>query len=177
MASAERSGGLIFLVDNEWKPSADEENPPITAMLGAWRVSADGTRGRFQPNPLYLPSTPDSPPDPVDAVLRKLATGEFDPEHLPEVLAEVMYGIALDERGVAMVRAAPDGTPAVLVTTAYVHRDRVDAAHWRNITLAQLAEALPADGVHVLVNPGAPHSLLVLADSVRKAAADHAVLR
>ncbi|MFC5287865.1 type VII secretion system-associated protein [Actinokineospora guangxiensis] len=176
MASAEQ-GGLIFLVDNEWRPEEEGQNPPITAMLGAWRVSADGFRGRFQPNPLYLPSTPDSPPDPVDAVLRKLASGEFDPEHLPEVLAEVRYGIALDERGVAVVRPAPDGTPAVLVTTAYAHRDRVDAARWRDVTLVQLADALPATGVHVLVNPGAPHSLLVLADSIRKAAADHAVLR
>lgn len=171
----ESPGGLIFLIDSAWRPTEEAPNPPLTALMGAWRVTGDGDRGRFQPNPLYLPSTPDSPLDPVDAVLGLLARGEFDADQLPEVLCEVMFGVALDEQGVAIVRRAPDGMPAVLVTTAYGHRDRVDAAGWRNVTVTQLAAALPARGVDVLLNPGAPTSMRVLADAVRAAAAsEHA---
>jgi hypothetical protein len=169
--TAEEQGGLFFLVDSAWRPTEEASQPPVTAMIGAWRVLPDGTRGRFQPNPLYLPSTPGSPLDPVDAVLGLLARGEFDADQLPEVLSDVVFGIALDEQGVAIVRHAPDGVPSVLVTTSYGHRDRVGAASWRSVTLAELAAALPERGVDVLLNPGATTSLRVLADAVRAAVA------
>ncbi|MFL6124416.1 type VII secretion system-associated protein [Actinophytocola sp.] len=169
-ADESTGGGVFFLIDPAWQPTEEGEATPVTSVIGAWPVTEAG-RGRFQPNPLYLPSTKDSPLDPVDAVLRLLARGEFDPDQLPEVLSDVMLGIALDEQGVAIVRHAPDGVPAVLVTTSYGHRLRIDAAGWRNVTLTQLAEALPARGVDVLLNPGAPTSMRVLADAVRAVAA------
>jgi hypothetical protein len=169
-ATDESTGGVYFLIDSAWEPTEEGQDTPVTSIIGAWPVT-DGVRGRFQPNPLYLPSTKDSPLDPVDGVLGLLARGEFDPDQLPEVLGDVTLAIALDEQGVAIVRRAPDGAPSVLVTTSYGHRDRVEAAGWRNVTLAQLAEALPARGVDVLLNPGAPRSMRVLADAVRAAAA------
>jgi hypothetical protein len=169
-ATDESTGGVYFLIDPAWQPTEAGSTTPLTSIIGAWPVT-DGVRGRFQPNPLYLPATKDSPLDPVDAVLGLLSRGEFDPDQLPEVLGDVMLGIALDEQGVAIVRRAPDGVPAVLVTTSYGHRDRVEAAGWRNVTLAQLAVALPSRGVDVLLNPGAPRSMRVLADAVRAAAA------
>jgi hypothetical protein len=169
-STEEGQGHLMFLVDPEWRPNEETgTTTPMTAIIGVWPVDEDGTRGKFQPNPIYFPSTPDSPLDPVDAVLGRLAAGEFDPDLLPEVLYDVMFGIALDERGVAIVRHAPDGVPAVLVTTSYGHRDRVDAPQWRNVTVHQLAEALPARGVDVLLNPGARTSMRVLAEVIREA--------
>lgn len=167
--AGEPGSGVYFLIDEAWQPTEDAPDTPITAIIGAWPLN-DGVRGRFQPNPLYFPSTKDSPLDPVDAVLGRLARGEFDADLLPEVLGDVVLGIALDEQGIAIVRRAPDGVPAVLVTTSYGHRERVDAAGWRNVTLTQLAQALPARGVDVLLNPGAPTSMRVLADAVRAAA-------
>lgn len=173
MTGETREGGLLFLIDPEWRPARDEPQPPVTALLGAWRVTGDGgdgTIGKFQPNPLYVPSTPDSPLDPVDAALGALGRGECDVEQVAQVMAGVMFGVALDEHGAALIRQAPDGVPSVLVTTAHAHRDRVEAAAWRAVTLAQLAAALPTHGVDVLINPGARTSIRVLADAVRAAA-------
>jgi hypothetical protein len=164
-------GGLLLLIDSAWAPTEDVPEPPLTAVIGTWPLTPDGARGRFQPNPVHRPSTTDSPLDPVDAALGLLARNEFDADQLPAVLSDVMLGIAVDERGIAIVARAPDGVPAVLVTTSYGHRDRVEAAGWRDVTLAQLAEALPARGVDVLLNPGAPASMRVLADAVRAAGA------
>jgi hypothetical protein len=164
-------GGLLLLIDSEWAPTEEAPDPPMEALLGAWLVKPDGVRGRFQPNPVYRPSNPDSPLDPVDAVLGLLARGEIGADQLPAVLCDVVFGVAVDERGIAIVRPAPDGVPAVVVTTAYGHRDRVGAAGWRDVTLAQLADALPARGVDVLLNPGASASMRVLADAIRAAAA------
>lgn len=169
--TGESRDGLLFLIDSAWRPTDDMPSPPLTALLGAWRVTEDGFRGKFQPNPIYLPSTPDSPLDPVDALLGLLGRGAAVADQLPDVLSDVMFGLALDEQGIAIVRPAPDGVPSVLVTTAYAHRDRVDTAGWRNVTLEQLAQALPARGVDVLINPGAPASMRVLADVFRATAA------
>jgi hypothetical protein len=167
----EPQGGLLLLIDSEWAPTDEAPDPPMEAVIGAWLVNPDGVRGRFQPNPVYRPSKPDSPLDPVDAVLGLLAHGELGADLLPAVLCDVMLGVAVNEQGIAIVRPAPDGVPAVLVTTSYGHRARVDAAGWRDVTLVQLAAALPARGVDVLLNPGAPASMRVLADAVRAAAA------
>lgn len=167
----EPESGLLLLIDSEWAPSEEAPSPPMDAVVGAWLVNPDGVRGAFQPNPAYRPSKPDSPLDPVDAVLGLLARGEIGADLLPSVLCDVMFSVAVDEQGIAIVRPAPDGVPSVLVTSSYGHRDRVDAAGWRNVTLTQLASALPAQGVDVLLNPGAPASMRVLADVVRAAAA------
>lgn len=168
----DQEGGLILLLDPAWEPTEDEPSPPVTVAIGAWPLSPDGTRGHFQPNPAYVPSTPDSPLDPVDAALHMLARGEFDADELPAVLGDVVFGVAVDDDGNAIVRRAPDGVPAMLVTTSYGHRDRVDATGWVNVTLAELADGLPEQGVDVLLNPGAPTSMRLLAAAVRAAAAD-----
>jgi hypothetical protein len=172
--TGESRNGLLFLIDPEWRPTEKEPSPPITALIGAWRVTedgGDGTLGRFQPNPIYLPSTPDSPLDPVDAVLRALARGECDTDQVAAVMFGVMFGVALDDQGKAIVARAPDGAPSVLVATAHAYRDRVtEAASWRDVTLPQLARALPPHGVDVLINPGARTSMRVQADAFRAAA-------
>ncbi|GAA1027217.1 MULTISPECIES: type VII secretion system-associated protein [Amycolatopsis] len=164
-------GGLMVLVDLEWKPTGETPDPPLEVLLGAWVVSPEGERGVFQPNPVYRPRRPDSPLDPIDAILRMLAKGEDVAELLLALLSEVLVGIAVDERGVALVRPAPDGVPSVLVTTSPGHRVRVDGVPgWANVTVRRLAEALPRSGVDVLLNPGGPAAMRLLADTVRDAA-------
>lgn len=157
--------GLLLLIDQEWQPTDDQPDPPVEALLGAWEVGADGQPGRFQPNPVYRPRSPNSPLDPVDAMLRHLAeTGTGD---LPSVLSSATLGIAVDEQGVALVRPAPDGIPSVLVATAYGHRHVEGVPHWADITVRQLATALPATDVDVLLNPGAPTSMRLEAAAIR----------
>jgi len=167
-------GSLMLLIDPAWEPTEEVPEPPVKVLLGAWLVTADGGRGRFQANPVYEPATVDSPLDPVDAVLRLIARDKSGDQQLGSllstVLRDVMLCIALDDQGVALVRPAPDGVPSVLVTTAPGHRRRLKVPAWVDVTVEQLAAALPARGVDVLLNPGAPASMRVLADVIRDAA-------
>lgn len=156
--------GLLLLIDEAWRPTEEEPDPPMTALLGAWEVE-DGQPGRFQPNPVYRPLLPNSPLDPVDAVLRRLPESADD---LPSVLRTATLAIAVDEQGVALVRPAPDGVPAVLVATAYGHR--LPDVRWADITVRQLAKALPG-GVDVLLNPAGPAPMRLLASAIRDIAA------
>lgn len=164
-------GGLLLLIDPGWSSTEDTSIPPAEVLLGAWVVTADGERGPFQPNPVYRPAGQDSPLDPVDAVLRRLAQGEQAADLLPSVLRDVTVAIAVDDEGVALVRPAPDGVPSVLVTTSFGHRTRLDVPGWANLTIGQLADALPESGVDVLLNPGGPAAMRVHAGSVRAIAA------
>ncbi|ALG10352.1 type VII secretion system-associated protein [Kibdelosporangium phytohabitans] len=171
MTEDDTLGNLLLLIDPAWAPDEGSDETPVESMIGAWLVNPDGTCGWFQPNPVYRPANPNSPLDPVDAVLGMIAREETGAAGLlPAVLADMTFGVALDEEGTAIVQLAPDGMPSVLVTTSYGHRDRVEAAGWRNTTLAELAAALPSQGVDVLLNPGASTSMRLLADAVREAA-------
>ncbi|GAA1991462.1 type VII secretion system-associated protein [Amycolatopsis minnesotensis] len=171
MSEATEQARVWALVDPGWTATDEVPEPPIEALVGAWPLAPDGGRGLFQPNPGYRPSTPDSPLDPVDAVIGAIARDEADAEQLPALLREVTFGVAVDDQGVVIVRPAPDGVPSALVTTSHGHRDRVAAAGWLTVSLAELADALPDQGVDVLLNPGAPNSLRLLADAVRATAA------
>ncbi|MFD9964186.1 type VII secretion system-associated protein [Amycolatopsis sp. NPDC058986] len=172
MSDAAEQNQMVALIDPGWTATEEVPEPPIESLVGAWPLLPDGDRGLFLPNPAYRPSTPDSPLDPVDAALGLISRGEADAELLPELLRKAVFGVAVDEEGVTIVRPAPDGVPSALVTTAFGHRDRVTAADWLPMTLPQLAEALPSHGVDVLLNPGAPTSMRLLADAVRAAAAE-----
>ncbi|MEV6232731.1 type VII secretion system-associated protein [Saccharopolyspora shandongensis] len=162
----------VFLVDPAWQEQGgDPRQPPRQAVVGGWHVEADGTTGRFHTNPDYVPSGPGSPTDPVDATLRLVNKGEADAEALLATLREAVFGIAVDEEHNPVVAPAPDGVASMLVTTAPAHRRRVRVAGWREATAAELAGMLPAEGVDVLINPGAPASMRILAAALRKAAA------
>jgi hypothetical protein len=164
---------LLLLIDPAFAQSEGEEEVPAYVVLGAWLVDDAGNPSRFHPNPEYRPSAPDSPLDPVDAVLRALADGQNVADQLPVVLRDIVLGIATEEDGTAVIRPAPDGVPSVQVTTSYGHRAPVgDDVHWLHVTIEQLAEALPAQGVDVLLNPGSPASMRVLADAIRVVAID-----
>jgi hypothetical protein len=161
---------LVMLVDPTWSATPESPEPTIGMIVGGWFVQPDGTTGPFEPNPAYEPSHPDSPTDPVDAVLQLLARQESSAEALVSVLKDVRLAVALGDDAAAIVTPAPDEVPCVLVATAPPHRARVDAASWREVSLAELAAALPDSGIDVLLNPGGPASMRLLADVVRDAA-------
>lgn len=152
---------LLVLTDPAW--TAGDDDPPVEAVIGAWAVDDDGSRGRFQPNPVYRPSDPDGPLDPIDALLLKVARGEADPAQLPAALDDVLLGVALDDSDALIVRPAPDGVPTLQVATSYGHRPRVGAPRWSNATLRELAAA----GVDLLLNPGARTSMRVPLDVIQ----------
>lgn len=167
---------LLVLVDPAFEESAEAPDPPPQSVIGAWPVAPDGTTGRFRPNPVHVPSSPDVPSDPVDAVLRLLARDEGEVEDLLAVLGEVDLDVALDPDAVVLVVPAPDGQLCVLATTAPRHRAAVlDAvgppvASWRGVGLTEVAAALPEQGVDVLLNPYGPAPMRVAAAAVRDAA-------
>lgn len=164
-------GRWSFIVDPAWQPTDDDDNdPPLEAVVGAWFVDADGNVGMFQPNPAYKPSQEDFPTDPVDAAVQLVARGDGDSSELLGSMHAVMYGIALNDEGAAIVAPAPDEAPSLLVTTSPAHRSRVYADNWAELTLVQLADLLPEEGVDVLINPGAPASMRLLASAVKQAA-------
>jgi hypothetical protein len=160
-------GDWSYIVDPAWQPAEEGDEPPAEAVVGGWFVRDDGEVSLFRPNPGYEPSSPGLPTDPVDAALQHLAAEDGDGADLLSALADVLLGVAVDERGMALVAPAPDGVPSVLVATAPPHRSRVDTPAWREVTVTELAAALPAQGVDVLLNPGAPASTRLTADAIR----------
>ncbi|MEV7043870.1 type VII secretion system-associated protein [Amycolatopsis sp. NPDC051061] len=164
------AGELLLLFDPAFTLDG-QETVPEHVVLGAWFVDEAGTPSRFHPNPHYRPSSPDSPLDPVDAVLRALAAGEDVADRLPVVLRDTVLGIATAEDGTALVRPAPDSVPSVQVATSHGHRAHVgDAVRWLDVTVEQLAAALPPHGVDVLLNPGSAAAMRLFADAVRELA-------
>jgi hypothetical protein len=170
--SPDSSGEWSFMVDPAWAPAAEGEEPPFEAVVGGWFIREEGAASLFRPNPTYVPSRPDLPTDPVDVAMHHLARRDRDGEDLLTALAGVLLGVAVDEQGMALVAPAPDDVPSVLVATAPAHRARVDAPGWREVTVAELAAALPPQGVDVLLNPGAPMSTRLTADAVRDSVAN-----
>jgi hypothetical protein len=167
----------VLLVDPAWQPGTAEgaadgtgvAGPPLAAVVGGWLAGADGTVGRFEANPAYEPSGPESPTDPLDAALRLMALGEVDFDRLSAVLRESAFSVALGAQGEPLIAPSPDDVPSLLVTTAPVHRARVRAQSWQLCTAAELAGLLREAGVDVLINPGAPASTRLLAESVERA--------
>ncbi|TDD55073.1 type VII secretion system-associated protein [Saccharopolyspora elongata] len=161
-----------LVIDPAWQPESDEDEPPNEAVLGSWQIGADGTVSAFQANPDYVPSREDSATDPVDAVLQLVARGDYSGEALLEAMRDALLLIALDDESNAVVTLSPDEVPSVLVATSPVHARRVDVPTWHEITAQALADSLPDEGVDVLLNPGAPMSMRVLASSLKHAMAD-----
>jgi hypothetical protein len=154
-----------MMLDPGWQPRHPDEQPPVEAMVGGWRLDENGNPGPFEPNPKYVPSSADSPTDPADAVLRLVADGKESVDSVLPVIKDALLEIAAEE-GQPLVGPAPDGAPCVAVVTAPAHRQRVDAAEWYQLTAEQLLGALPAD-VDILINPGAHGSMRLLASALR----------
>ncbi|SDY29060.1 hypothetical protein SAMN05216215_102362 [Saccharopolyspora shandongensis] len=169
VAEGEPVDQWVVLIDPEWEPEQEQQQPPETAIVGSWYMDSDGSLRDFRPNRAYEPSSPDSPTDPVDATLRLVMRGELA---VPELLASLPGShlvIGLDEENIPIVTRAPDGKPSVLVLTAYAHAQRLTVPVWAEATAEELADALPEEGVDVLLNPGAPASTRIGAQEFRDA--------
>lgn len=162
----------VLLVDPAWRPPSGVDEVPAPEpgrVVGGWLARADGSIGGFEPNPAYVPSGPESPADPLDAVLRLLARGEADAGLLAAVYRQTGFALALDAAGEPLTAPSPDGVPCLLVTSAPVHRARVRTAGWRAASPAELGELLAArPGTDLLVNPGAPGCTRLPAETVRE---------
>ena len=160
---------LLVMLDPEWQPVDDGDVPPDESVLGGWRVDADGAMHRFEPNPGYRPMSSESPTDPADAALRLVVQGDADGERLLAVLDDVLFAIAVNDNGSAVIVPSPDNVPSVLVATAPRRRIGVDVPGWlENMTLRELAQVLPGNGVDVLLNPGAPYSMRLLTAAIKE---------
>ncbi|MQY24956.1 type VII secretion system-associated protein [Nocardia aurantia] len=159
----------VFLIDPAWQPAEEGDRPPAEAVVGGWFVDAAGEVGRFHANPDYEPSTETSPTDPVDATLQLVTQGKAGSDELMSTLREAVVGVAVDEDDNPVVDASPDGVPCVLVTTAPAHRDRIEVQRWAEVHAVELAAALPDEGIDVLLNPGAPASMRLIASAVKEA--------
>jgi hypothetical protein len=174
----------VFLIDPSWQAAAPEraeggaEKPPLEAVLGGWFVAEDGATSRFHANPDYEARTPDSPTDPVDAVLRLVVRGESEPDQLLDVMAESVFGLAVNAENTPVVVMSPDDVPCVIAATAPAHSRRIaeveglqDVEAWAEVDLGQLVGVLPEEGVDVLLNPGATSSMRLIAATLREVAA------
>ncbi|WP_328615614.1 type VII secretion system-associated protein [Amycolatopsis sp. NBC_00355] len=156
----------VLLVDPAWSP--EPSAPDRTHVVGGWPALADGSIGDFEPNPAYEPSGPDSPADPLDAVLRLLSAGDAEFEQVASVFRQVTTAVALDATGSPLTAPSPDGVPCLLVATAPAHRGRVRTAGWLAVDAEELAALLSArPGTDLLLNPGAVGCTRLPADTVR----------
>lgn len=157
----------VFLTGPAWQDNGDP--PPPDAVVGGWAVDPDGVTGSFRANPAYVPSVEALPTDPVDACLRLVNQGAADGDQLLTAICTTELAIAIDDEGTAVVVPAPDGEPAVMVATAPSHHHQVSNVSWLATTAADLAVALPDEGVDVLINPGAADSVRVVAGALKAA--------
>ncbi|MEW2592588.1 type VII secretion system-associated protein [Micromonospora aurantiaca] len=160
---------FVFLLDPEW-PAGEDDEPPFEAVLGVWQVGEDGEVGDFRGNPDYRRHFPDSPADPLDALLRMVAAaGAVRPAHLRAVLRASPLHLAVNGDGRPLVVHAPDDERCVVVATGEPHREPVPAPGWRLLDLAELAAV--AGDRDVLVNPGGPAPARLAAAFLRETAA------
>ena len=155
------------LLDPAWQPRSDGEQPPPHAIAGGWPLAPDGSRGRFEPNPDFVPAARTTPTDPVDAVLRLIAEGRTQVDELIPTVRDAVLEIALSEDGFPLVGPAPDDAPCVAVVTAPSHRkDMAAVERWGSVTAEDLLDLLPPR-TDILLNPDGPAPMRLLASALR----------
>ncbi|WAL66532.1 type VII secretion system-associated protein [Amycolatopsis cynarae] len=157
----------FLLMDPAWHPAAENDPPPIEAVVGLWPVEDEGKIGKFRANPEYVPKDGNSPSDPLDAVLRLVLQGRAEAEHIQLMLRDTLFDIAMNGDGRPLITKSPDGILCVVVATGAPHRRRVAAPDWRRIDLDELVELL-ADEVDVLFNPGGPAAVRLTGELMRE---------
>ncbi|EQD82328.1 hypothetical protein A8924_5848 [Saccharopolyspora erythraea NRRL 2338] len=155
----------FLLMDPAWSPTADEPDPPVSAIVGVWPLE-DGAVGKFRPNPGYEPSDENSPSDPVDAVLRMMVRASADADQLRLILRDSVFDLAMNGDGRPLVTRSPDDVLCAVVATSEPHRLRITSPSWRRVDIDELVELL-ADDADVLFNPGGPATVRLVGGFIR----------
>lgn len=159
----------FVLLDPDWQPGTSTESPPADAIVGGWRMLEDDTIGPFEPNPVYTPRSESTPTDPVDALLRLIASGRLDlGDDLIARIRDSVIEIGCDAADQMLVGVAPDGAPCIPVVTAAVHKQSVDIEHWVPVLGAMLPEVVPP-GIDILLNPGGSAQFRLITSALRPA--------
>lgn len=156
-----RQGDWFVLPAPSWDSDGPSATPPPEATVGGWMVEEDGTIGPFEPNPGYRPAD-DTPSDPIDAMLRLIATGEELGDELVATIRHSVVEIGCDTDNTPLIGAAPDGAPCVVVATAAVQKQALDVDSWVR-TLGSDLPRIVHQGVSIMLNPSgvAPFRLLI----------------
>lgn len=175
MNQPEKQMRWLVLTAPGWKPEEATQQPPLEAIVGGWQIGDDGRSGPFEPNLSYLPADESMPSDPLDAILRQAAddaTPSADRRRLIRefiaTLRRSIVDIGCDAAGRPVIGTA-EGVPCVLIATAAVHRQGIDADRWRPVAGDNLAEAVPA-GVDILLNPDSYAPCHLTVDALRRTA-------
>ena len=162
-----RQGDWLMLVDSD--PVTDPAGTlAIESMVGGWVVAGGGELGLFRPNPRYRPADPAAPADPIDALLRRGASGVPVGGDLLAAVCGSVVEIGCDTTGIPVTGIAPDGVQCVPVVSAAIHRGRLDIPQWLPVAGAALPDVLPA-GADILLNPESPARFRLAADAVARA--------
>ncbi|MEV0297688.1 type VII secretion system-associated protein [Nocardia sp. NPDC050710] len=147
-----RQGDWILLVDPGFTPPTPSSPPPDSAIVGGWQVEQNRGTGPFEPNPDYVPSSESTPTDPTDAVLCLIRDGAALGDELIRTLSDSVVEIACDVQDNPIVDVAPDGVACVLVATAAVQKQGIDAPRWWPLVGRALPDVVQP-GVDIFLNP------------------------
>ncbi|MGW5751314.1 type VII secretion system-associated protein [Nocardia rhamnosiphila] len=167
-SSAVRQGDWFVLFDPNWSGNPTDKTPPVEVMVGGWRLEEDGELGPFRPNPGYRPQTPNTPSDPIDALLRLIAAGEDRGDRIIPTLKRTVVEIACDDQNQPRVALSPDDIPCVVVVTAEIHKHHLPVSRWLPVLGSRLSEIVPA-GTDVWFNPSSDHRFRLDTDVIRAA--------
>ncbi|MBF6228748.1 type VII secretion system-associated protein [Nocardia abscessus] len=167
-SSAVRRGDWFVLFDPHWSGDPTQRTPPVEVMVGGWRLEQDGELGPFRPNPSYLPQTPHTPSDPIDALLRLIAAGESRSDEIIPTLTRTVVAIACDDQNQPRIAFSPDERPCVVVVTAEIHKQYLPVPRWIPVLGSLLPEVVPSH-TDVLFNPSSDHSFRLANNAIRPA--------
>ncbi|WP_169811202.1 type VII secretion system-associated protein [Nocardia amamiensis] len=163
----------LVLTAPGWEPSGAAQQPPLEAIVGGWRIGDDGRSGPFEPNLAYSPADESMPSDPLDAILRQVAADASPSGDQRQLISDFIatlrrsiVDIGCDVAGWPVI-GTTEGVPCVLIATAAVHRQGVDADRWHPVVGDKLADVVPA-GVDILINPDSHASCRLTVDALRQ---------
>ncbi|MGI5221500.1 type VII secretion system-associated protein [Nocardia sp. CA-290969] len=162
-----RQGDWFLLLDPAYRPEPADSALPVAGIVGGWMVTAEGVVGPFEPNPEYIPADESSPTDPVDSILRRIASGEQLAEDLIESLRNAVVEIGCDEEGRPLIGTAPDGAYCVVIATAGAQKRAVEVDRWWPVLGDELADIVPPD-TDLLLNPGGVAPFRLTAGALRR---------
>lgn len=163
---AVRRDDWYVLLDPAWRAETPDSQPPPHVMVGGWKIESEDRLGPFQPNPLYVPSGPEVPTDPIDSLLRAFAAGSAGAEDFITVFRNTVVYIGCDEKNRPITVGSPDGVDCAMVVTAEVHKARSSVTHWWPVLGSKLPEILPAQA-DILLNPSGPAQFRLRTASLR----------